>query len=94
MKRAIRRKLAKKQDKASRPLKPQTCVLWIPAANGFLSWFMRKEFQVVGCSNLAVHYGDEEASRMAVVFRQATGLVASVRAYVPHPHNTLSEATA
>lgn len=84
MKRAIRRELAKKQDKASRPLKPQTCVLWIPAANGFLSWFMRKEFQVVGCSNLAAHYRDEEASRMAVVFREAIGIAAEVRVYIPH----------
>lgn len=94
MSRATRRKLARKYDKASRPLKPQTCVLWIPAANGFLSWFMRKEFQVVGCSNLAAHYSDEQASRMAVVFRQATGLAAFVRAYVPHPHSVLSRATA
>lgn len=86
MNRAMRRKAAKKATAAARPLVAQTCVLWVPKAEGYLSWFRQKDFHVVGCSNLAAHYRDEEASRMAIAFRDATGLAAQVRAYVPHAH--------
>jgi hypothetical protein len=84
MNRAMRRKAAKKPATSARPLAAQTCVLWVPKASGYLSWFRQKDFHVVGCSNLAAHYRDEEASRMAVAFREATGIAAEVRVYVPH----------
>jgi hypothetical protein len=83
MNRAFRR-LQARAGKNARPLTPQTCVLWIPAAKGFLGDFSPGGFRVVETSDLARHYRDEEASRIAIAFRQATGLVAAVRGYVPH----------
>lgn len=64
----------------------QTCVLWIPGANGYLADFQPDNFRIVDHPSLARSYDEEAASRDAVSFRQATGLRAAVRPY--NPQNT------
>lgn len=64
----------------------QTCVLWIPDASGYLADFRPGHFRVVSQPDLAHCYDDEDASRHAIAFRQATGLRAAVRAYNPQHH--------
>jgi hypothetical protein len=61
----------------------QTCVLWIPGANGYLADFKPDNFRIVDHPSQANSYDEETASRDAISFRQATGLRAAVRPYNP-----------
>lgn len=68
---------------SSHHIAKQTCVLWIPGANGYLADFRPDNFRVVDHPSLASRYDEETASRDAISFRQATGLRAAVRPYNP-----------
>ena len=67
--------------KRTHRLPPQTSVLWIQAARGYLARFTMDNYSVVENAELAQHFDEERASATAMNFKKLTGLSAAVRPY-------------
>lgn len=68
-------------EKRTHKLTPQTTVLWIAAARGYLARFTPENFTVVESADIAQHFTEDKASATAMNFKRATGLSAAVRPY-------------
>ncbi len=67
--------------KRTHRLPPQTSVLWIPSASGYLERFTLGSFSVVKNAALAQQFNEDRASAAALNFKRTTGLNVAVRPY-------------
>jgi len=75
------RRALERADKKTHKLQPQTCVLWVPAAGGYVESFAVDAFRLVDHVELAQHYCEGHASGVALRFRELFGVHAEVRVY-------------
>jgi len=82
MNRRLRRALGRIKNRVEHPhrkIPSQRCALWVPAARGYLADFSSTGFHVVEYAEFAHHYEEDEAARVALAFRERTGLRVAVR---------------
>lgn len=70
-----------RSTKRTHRLTPQTSVLWIQAARGYLARFSMGNYSVVDSADQAQLFDEERASATAMNFKKLTGLSAAVRPY-------------
>ena len=86
MNRQYRRAMARKRhkhvsdQKQSYRLPPQVCVLYLPD-HGYLAGIIPQTLRIVEDVAQATPYIDDEASTMALAFREMTGLRVTIRPY-------------
>lgn len=73
--------------KLTHRLPAQVCVLYVPN-HGYVAGFIQPTFRIVEDVEQATPYIDDEASTIALAFREMTGLRVEIRPYhCPHvPH--------
>ena len=86
-------------EKLTHKLAPQACVLYVPggavahefggavvpSGGGYVAEFSPFMLRLVEFPSLAPLYGEDEATRAALIFREITGLPVKVRPYYcPH----------
>ena len=67
--------------KKTHKLIPQTCVLWVPSARGYVARFAHDGFRIVEHAEQAKLFGDDHASSSALTLFELFGLHAEVRPY-------------
>lgn len=90
MNRAYRRAIARRtrdnarHTKQSHRLQPQVCVLYVPD-RGYVAGFIPATFRIVRDVEGATPFIDDEATTIALAFRETTGLRVTIRPYYcPH----------
>ena len=73
------------REQRSNKLPRQVCALWAPDVSGYIANFRERAFNVVPFIELAQHYQEDEAARVAIRFKEITGLRVTVRPV--HCHN-------
>ena len=68
-------------EKRTNRMTPQTIVLWVQAARGYLADFTPERFTVVESADLAQHFNEDRASAIALSFKRTTGLSVALRPY-------------
>lgn len=91
MNRQYRRAMARKHrrsppEKPTHRLPSQVCVLYVPE-RGYVAGFLPQTFRIVEDAALATPFIDDEASTVALAFREVTGLRVAIRPY-PCQHGT------